>query len=403
MKTALLTAVGSASAGMVIERLHALGLRVVGCDIYPRAWNVASGEVDVFFQAVYATDADAYVRQMEEAVRREHADFLIPLTDVEVDALCAHKARFSALGCVLCVPDEPCARLCRDKQAMAALLAREGACRVIPTRSPYGWEPEAADYPLMLKPLHGRSSQGQVIARTPQAYHAALDARGDYIAQPYLDGDIYTVDVARDRFGHVQALARHELLRTPNGLGTAVRVLPGHPLEAVCAGGGLCGRGGRGEHGIHRKRQRCLVSGGQSPFFGRRGLQRAGRRGFSRAQPALPCRGGYRFPCSGSGDDAGTQVQPGHHGNLTGPPGDRQPEDARLCSAPDAGSFSPTHFAVPLIRTVGRCIRQPIPALRADSAHSAGIGAGGALRISRRPHMPPDSGFTRSVPVLQNA
>ena len=240
MKTALLTAVGSASAGIVIERLHALGLRVVGCDIYPRAWNVASGEVDVFFQAVYATDADAYVRQMEEAVRREHADFLIPLTDVEVDALCAHKARFSALGCVLCVPDEPCARLCRDKQAMAALLAREGACRVIPTRSPYGWEPEAADYPLMLKPLHGRSSQGQVIARTPQAYHAALDARGDYIAQPYLDGDIYTVDVARDRFGHVQALARHELLRTPNGLGTAVRVLPGHPLEAVCAQVAAC-------------------------------------------------------------------------------------------------------------------------------------------------------------------
>ena len=37
MKTALLTAVGSASAGIVIERLHALGLRVVGCDIYPRA------------------------------------------------------------------------------------------------------------------------------------------------------------------------------------------------------------------------------------------------------------------------------------------------------------------------------------------------------------------------------
>ena len=42
MKTALLTAVGSASAGMVIERLHALGLRVVGCDIYPRAWITAS-------------------------------------------------------------------------------------------------------------------------------------------------------------------------------------------------------------------------------------------------------------------------------------------------------------------------------------------------------------------------
>ena len=240
MKTALLTAVGSASAGIVIERLHALGYRVAGCDIYPQAWNVASGEVDVFFQAVRASEADAYVRQMEEAVRRERADVLIPLTDVEVDALCAHKARYAALGCTLCVPDEPCARLCRDKQAIAALLARKGVCRVIPTRSPYGWEPAAADYPLMLKPLHGRSSQGQVVVRTPQAYHAALDAREDYIAQPYLPGDVYTVDVARDRFGHVQALARHELLRTSNGLGTAVRVLPGHPLEAVCARVAAC-------------------------------------------------------------------------------------------------------------------------------------------------------------------
>lgn len=240
MKTALLTAVGSASAGIVIERLHALGYRVVGCDIYPQAWNVASGEVDAFFQAIYATDADAYVRQMEEAVRRERADFLIPLTDVEVDALCAHKARFAALGCVLCVPDEPCARLCRDKQAMAALLARKNVCRVIPTRSPYGWEPEPSAYPLMLKPLHGRSSQGQVIARTPQAYHAALATREDYIAQPYLAGDVYTVDVARDHLGHVQALTRHELLRTSNGLGIAVRILPGHPLEEICAQVAAC-------------------------------------------------------------------------------------------------------------------------------------------------------------------
>lgn len=240
MKTVLLTAVGSASAPAVIQRLRLLGYRVVGCDIYPQFWNAAACEVDAFFQAVYATDADAYVRQMEEAVRREHADFLIPLTDLEVDALCGLKARFAALGCALCVPDEPSARLCRDKRAMADLLSQKGVCRTIPTRSPYGWEPEAADYPLMLKPRSGRSSQGQAIVRTPAAFHAALAARPDYIAQPFLPGDIYTVDVARDRFGHVQALARHELLRTPNGLGTAVRILPGHPLEAVCAEVAAC-------------------------------------------------------------------------------------------------------------------------------------------------------------------
>ena len=136
MKTVLLTAVGSASAPAVIQRLRLLGCRVVGCDIYPQSWNAAACEVDAFFQAVYATDEAAYVHQMEEAVRREHVDYLIPLTDLEVDALCGLKARFAALGCVLCVPDESPARLCRDKRAMSELLSQKGVCRTIPTRSP---------------------------------------------------------------------------------------------------------------------------------------------------------------------------------------------------------------------------------------------------------------------------
>jgi RNA polymerase sigma factor (sigma-70 family) len=71
MKTTLLTAVGSASASSVVALLHALGHRVIGCDIYPQAWNMASNEVDVFFQAVMCTDREAYIRQMEEAVARE--------------------------------------------------------------------------------------------------------------------------------------------------------------------------------------------------------------------------------------------------------------------------------------------------------------------------------------------
>ena len=87
----------------------------------------------------------------------------------------------------------------------------------------------------MLKPVDGRSSQGQVVARDAQQYHAALAQRSDYIAQPFIEGSIFTVDVARDLYGNVQCLCREELLRTVNGLGTTVRILPGHPLEATCA------------------------------------------------------------------------------------------------------------------------------------------------------------------------
>ena len=235
MKTTLLTAVGSYAAPPAIASLRAMGHRVVGCDIYPRAWNAASNDVDAFFQAVLATDRDAYITQMEEAVGREKVEYLIPLTDVEVDVLCAEKARFARLGCTVCTPDEPAARLCRNKLEMAQALEADGICRTIPTVSPYGREPRDDEFPIMLKPLSGRSSQGQVIARTLEDYRAALSRRSDYIAQPFIEGDIYTVDVARDLYGNVQCLARRELLRTVNGLGTTVRILPGHPLEKICA------------------------------------------------------------------------------------------------------------------------------------------------------------------------
>ena len=235
MKTVLLTAVGSYAAPPAIASLRAMGCRVIGCDIYPQAWNAASNEVDAFFQAVLATDRDTYIAQMEDAVQREGITHLIPLTDVEVDVLCAEKARFAKLGCTVCTPDEPAARLCRNKFDMAQALDADGICLTIPTASPYGREPRDDEFPIMLKPLSGRSSQGQIIARTLEDYRAALRQRKDYIAQPFIEGDIYTVDVARDLYGSTQCLARQELLRTVNGLGTTVRILPGHPLESVCA------------------------------------------------------------------------------------------------------------------------------------------------------------------------
>ena len=235
MKTTLLTAVGSYAAPPAIQSLRALGHRVVGCDIYPQAWNAASNEVDAFFQAVLATDKEAYLAQLEEAVQREHIDYLIPLTDVEVDVLCLEKARFAKLGCTVCTPDEPAAQLCRNKLSMAEMLEAAGACLTIPTVSPYGRTPRDDEFPIMLKPLSGRSSQGQVVARTLEEYQAALSRRDDYIAQPFIEGDIYTVDVARDLYGSTQCLCRKELLRTVNGLGTTVRILPGHPLESICA------------------------------------------------------------------------------------------------------------------------------------------------------------------------
>ncbi|MDD3335609.1 MAG: ATP-grasp domain-containing protein [Eubacteriales bacterium] len=234
MKTVLLTAVGSMSAAPVMERYKQMGYRVVGCDLYNRSWNAASMETDAFFQVGLATEGKPYLERIKAAVEEYSIDALIPLTDPEVDALCPLKGEFLEMGCVLCVPDEKVASLCRDKEAMNRLLGKAGICTVVPTFDPYVAEPQA--YPVMLKPRRGRSSQGQAIAENAEAFRAALAARTDYIAQPYLSGSVWTVDVARDSFGQVCTAARKELLRNPSGLGMTVQTAPNHPLEEVCKG-----------------------------------------------------------------------------------------------------------------------------------------------------------------------
>ena len=133
MHTILLTAAGSASALPVLRRYQAAGLRVVACDIYPRSWNAAPLAADDFFQALTVADEAAYVQQMLDAVHRYRVDALIPLTDPEVDVLCAHGEAFRQAGCLLCTPHENTVRMCRDKLLMARRLEAAGVCRTIPT------------------------------------------------------------------------------------------------------------------------------------------------------------------------------------------------------------------------------------------------------------------------------
>ena len=291
MSRILLTAVGSMAAAPAARRYQALGHTVFGCDIYPREWTALAGELE-FFQARLATEGEPYVEQLREAVRRNGLDFLIPLTDPEVDALAPRKAEFRALGCTVCVPEERVAALCRRKDKMNRFLAEKqvchsqsknselavGArkqrcaglremccgtgfrgsapiipaggsasctspffdaprqvCRLIPTESAVSGQPCPFPFPAMVKPRSGRSSLGQAVAADEKSYQTALAGREDCIVQPFLEGDIFCVDVARDAFGHTRAAARQELLRNKSGLGMTVEVLPGHPLEAVCA------------------------------------------------------------------------------------------------------------------------------------------------------------------------
>lgn len=237
MKTVLVTAIGSFAADAVIQIYKKEGFRVIGCDIYPAAWVANSGETERFYQAPYATDRQAYIQCLEKICKKEAVDYVIPLTDAEVDVLTTLEA--GALGALVCISEPEAIRLCRDKYLLEQFLRPLGICETIP-----GWrlsevDLERLEYPVVVKPFHGRSSQGLRRVKTRGQMERVLEECSreaeNYLVQPEIPGQVITVDVVREaESGRTVCLPRRELLRTLNGAGTSVFVFRDEKLEEQC-------------------------------------------------------------------------------------------------------------------------------------------------------------------------
>lgn len=229
----LVTAIGSSAAGIVIKELQRYGFYVVGTDIYPKEWLADSFRADGFYQVPRADKGEEFVDAIIDICGREDVRYVIPLTDVEVDAFNRFRMRFSRLGICLCMQDEGTVSLCRDKRK-AAWHLRE-CCRVIPEVA----REELADwkeFPLICKRTNGRSSLGLYRFSSAREICAFMEDKGDeYMIQPMIEGKVITADVLRDR-DHDRCVVypREELLRTGNGLGVVVKMFHDGCFEEQC-------------------------------------------------------------------------------------------------------------------------------------------------------------------------
>ena len=237
MKTVLITAIGSFSADIVIKKCRENGIRVIGCDIYPREWVVDAANVDVFCQVPRATQETAYIEALRSICSREKVEGILPLTDAEVDVLDRLRPELAGLGITLCISGEGCIELCRDKMKLFRYLEELRPGTVISTQELAGIEPGRLAYPVVCKPYNGRSSQGLTFINSRREMENFLDGRdvSGYIVQPLVEGSVITVDVVRSAAdGGCAAVCRRELLRTPNGAGTSVLVFSDPQLERLC-------------------------------------------------------------------------------------------------------------------------------------------------------------------------
>jgi carbamoyl-phosphate synthase large subunit len=210
--TILRTAAGSAPSPGQYKVFRDLGLRVVAVDAAPL--SVGFVFADAAYQVPLAA-APQYVGTLIEICRREHVDWILPALDEELLTLAGRRAELEACGTRLLSSSLECLETCVDKRATHAFFRQHG----IPT--PATWESGSvplANFPVIVKPRHGRGSTGIYVARDVRE----LEFFGGYVSEPiiqeFMTGREMTVDVLADRSSNPLFIRPRYRLQTESGI-----------------------------------------------------------------------------------------------------------------------------------------------------------------------------------------
>ena len=242
----LVTAIGSMSAECVIASLKKAGYGVVATDIYDECFHPVARECLAFEKVVKAVpDSVAYCEVIRDVAVRHGCKAVIPLTDPEVDVLSPSRKILEEKGVALWLGAPASIALARDCDAWSQKLGKCKTFKTIPTFQTYNELLAAHRGEFVAKRVNGRSSEGILFSNT-ETFTLSAPYETGYVFQPFIDGDIITVDFARHpKSQQLVAVPRQEMMRTKNGAGTVVKILDPklvRPAVAeMCEGLGLTG------------------------------------------------------------------------------------------------------------------------------------------------------------------
>lgn len=127
----------------------------------PAATSLAAADRGVVTPLIYS---EAYVPFMLDYCERERIGAIVPLFDVDIPVLAAHRAEFEAIGCFPVVAPVDFAKVCSDKLSTSELLASAGIPHPCTYVGAYGFMDAVgrgeASFPAFIKPRWGMGSIG---------------------------------------------------------------------------------------------------------------------------------------------------------------------------------------------------------------------------------------------------
>lgn len=238
MKNVLITSNGSFSCEEIVTSLQSEADLLVGTNIYPEHLIGVSHLFDCTY-LIPAPCEQNYISELLHICHKHKIQFIFPLIDIEVDILSKHRKTFADKGITICLSNAGSILISRDKYLSYLTFKNDKFITPIPTCS-YAdiagnkFEHLFTSSIFVAKPYNGRSSQG-LLYLSNFAEIESIPNKENYIFQPKIEGEVFTVDYIQDAYGNDFSITRKEIFRTQNGAGLSVEIQKNETLQKMAS------------------------------------------------------------------------------------------------------------------------------------------------------------------------
>ncbi|MGB3206622.1 MAG: ATP-grasp domain-containing protein [Crinalium sp.] len=217
----LVTGMNSVTAISIVKGLRQqaeLLLHIVGTDTNLKNEIAGSSFCDQFYTVPKAVE-DNYISQLVDICVAENVKIIFPVVDIELEIIATNIEVFRNQGIQVWLSNLETIQTCNNKyQTYKFFLDHKFA-------TPQTWLPEEitgreADfpYPLIVKPIDGRSSIDVFCVEDVAALQQALKKVNQPIIQEYLEGKEFTIDVVADEDSRILAVVPRERIEIKAGI-----------------------------------------------------------------------------------------------------------------------------------------------------------------------------------------
>jgi carbamoyl-phosphate synthase large subunit len=214
----LLTSVGSNTSVCVIKGLKRqtdFDVFIVGTDTNEKENIAGSYFCDAFYTVPPAADSKNYVDSLLKIIKLESIDLLIPINNIELEAISQNRVEIEKSTYLLLSPNETIS-ICNDKLKMYEFFSQYN----IPTPKTCALEnigklneiiDSGISFPFIAKPRKGIASKDVYVIRDKEDYFSIVRKIENPVVQEKVEGQEYDIDVFCDGEKMLSAVPRKRI------------------------------------------------------------------------------------------------------------------------------------------------------------------------------------------------